>query len=106
MEDLFDNYKGFFDCALTEFCDLHWPCSYTDGCGRCCKLIRARHNTKGHQDDLGIIASGDYQSSFTAEGYGPVWERQLKGAISSVQREFQREQGLIDCFKCAAGHIE
>jgi patatin-like phospholipase/acyl hydrolase len=97
VEDLFDSYKKFFEWTLREYCDLWLPCGYSNGEGRYCLLVRARHNTKGHQDEEGIIAHGEYQSSFTAEAFGPAWERQLRSAISVVQRAFQCEQD-------AAGH--
>ena len=58
-------------------------------------LVKARHNTKGHQDEAGIIAHGEYQASFTADEYGPTWERQLKSAISVVHRDFQQEQDQV-----------
>lgn len=91
MEDLFSNYEQFFDWALAEFCELHWPCSYVHETGRRCLLVKARHNVKGHQDDTGIIAAGGYQASFTVESYGPVWKEQLRSAITSLQRDFNYE---------------
>lgn len=92
VEDLFDSYKKFFDWTLREYCDLWLPCGYNNGAGRYCMLVKARHNTKGHQDEEGIIAHGEYQSCFTAEAFGPSWRQQLQSAISLVQRAFQCEQ--------------
>ncbi|KAK3718358.1 hypothetical protein LTR37_005171 [Vermiconidia calcicola] len=70
VEDLFDSYKKFFDSTLREYCDMWLPCGYSSGDGRHCVLVKARHATKGHQDEEGIMASGEYHSSFTAESYG------------------------------------
>ncbi|KAK3718817.1 hypothetical protein LTR37_004733 [Vermiconidia calcicola] len=95
VEDLFDSYKKFFDSTLREYCDMWLPCGYSSGDGRHCVLVKARHATKGHQDEEGIMARGEYHSSFTAESYGPTWERELRSAISSVQRTFQYEQDQV-----------
>ena len=76
-EDLFNSYKKVFDWTLREYCDMWLPCGYSNGEGRHCMLVKARHNTKGHQDEAGINAHGEYQASFTADEYGPTWERQL-----------------------------
>ena len=92
VEDLFDSYKKFFDWTLREYCDMWLSCGFSNGQGRKCMLVKARHNTKGHQDEDGIIAHGEYQSSFSVEIYGPVWQRHLKSAISVVQRAFCCEQ--------------
>lgn len=102
VEDLLDSYKKFFDWVLNEYCDMWLPCSYSNGEGRRCELVKARHHTKGHQDKQGIIAHGDYRSNFTADEYGPTWERQLRASISFVQGDLQRHQeqyaqgGLLD----------
>lgn len=102
VEDLLDSYKKFFDWVLLEYCDMWLPCSFSDGEGRRCELMKARHHTKGHQDGQGIIAHGDYRSTFTHEEYGPMWERQLRASISFVQGDLQRHQeqyakgGLLD----------
>lgn len=91
MEDLFSNYEEFFDWALAEFCELHCPCAYTHESGRRCMLVKARHNIKGHQDEAGIISTGDYQASFSAESFAPLWKEQLRSAITSIQRDFNYE---------------
>lgn len=91
IEDLFDSYKKLFDWTLREYCDMWLTCGHSKGGGRRCILVKARHNNNGHQDEEGIIAAGEYQSSFTVAGYGPTWERRLNNAISSLQRTFQLE---------------
>lgn len=95
VEDLFDNYQKFFTWTLREYCEMWLPCSYSNGEGRHCMLVKARHTIKGHQDEQGIIAHGEYQSELTAEEFGLTWERQLGSSISVVQRAFQCEQDHV-----------
>lgn len=95
MEDLFHNYESFFDYALAEFFEIHWPCSFTLA-GRRCGLVKVRHEVKGHQDEHGILAAGDYQSSFSTEAFIVRFKEQLKHAIGSVQRDFYYEAEQVN----------
>jgi len=65
VDELFASYERFFDYAMGEYLELHYPCSYVNPDGtRRCMLVRARHQPKGHQDENGIIAAGDYEAAF------------------------------------------
>lgn len=91
VEELFTSYEKFFDYALGEFTEMHWPCSYISSDGsRRCMLVKARHEPKGHQDEKGIIAAGDYQAGFDMS-YLPQWKLQLRSSIGSCSRDFQYE---------------
>ncbi|KAI1760166.1 FabD/lysophospholipase-like protein [Hypoxylon sp. FL1150] len=76
--------------ALQTFADMYWPCSftnpsYTGELGQCCN-VRSGHNPKGHQNKQGrIIGNGDYQSTFNALAFRPVWEQLLKASLTQVQ---------------------
>ncbi|KAK3045411.1 hypothetical protein LTR09_012985 [Extremus antarcticus] len=60
-EELFARYEGFFRYAITEYLQLHSPCTYISSDGsRSCVLVRARHLAKGHQDARGIITTGEH----------------------------------------------
>lgn len=91
VDQLFINYEKFFDYALGEFLELHYPCSYVSADGtRQCMLVKARHLPKGHQDEKGIIAAGDYQAAFGAS-FLPQWKAQLRAAIEGIHRDFSYE---------------
>ncbi|KAI5359445.1 putative Zinc finger, RING-type, patatin-like phospholipase domain-containing protein [Septoria linicola] len=91
VDELFSNYEKFFDWAMGEYLEMHYPCSYISADGtRQCMLVKARHNVKGHQDEKGIIATGDYQAAFDVE-FLPRWKSQLRAAIGSIARDFQYE---------------
>lgn len=91
VDELFTNYEKFFDYALGEYLELHYPCSFvsTDGT-RQCMLVKARHQPKGHQDEKGIIAAGDYEAAFDAT-FVQQWKGQLRTAIHRIQQDFQYE---------------
>lgn len=95
MEDRFHNYEQFFDYALAEFFEIHWPCSFATG-GRRCALVKVRHEVKGHQDEFGILAAGEYQSNFAIEPFISRFKDQLKNAIGSVQRDFYYEAEQVN----------
>ena len=91
VDELFGNYEKFFDYAMGEYLELHYPCSFvsTDGTRRC-MLVKARHQPKGHQDEQGIIAAGDYQAAFDST-FAQQWKAQLRSAIESLHRDFSYE---------------
>lgn len=91
VDELFSNYEKFFDWAMGEYLEMHYPCSYVSSDGtRQCMLVKARHQPKGHQDHKGIIATGDYQAAFDSS-FLPQWKAQLRAAVGTIQRDFQYE---------------
>lgn len=91
VDELFGNYEKFFDYAMGEYLELHYPCSYVSPDGsRHCKLVRARHLPKGHQDEQGIIAAGDYEAAFDSS-FVQLWKAQLRSAIEGLHRDFSYE---------------
>jgi len=91
VDELFGNYEKFFDYAMSEFLELHYPCSYVSADGRRkCVLVKARHQPKGHQDNEGIIAAGDYEAAFDGS-FLPTWKTQLRSAIEGIHRDFSYE---------------
>ncbi|KAK5175711.1 uncharacterized protein LTR77_000850 [Saxophila tyrrhenica] len=90
VDELFTNYEKFFDYAMGEYLELHYRCSYVSSDGRQCQLVKARHQPKGHQDDQGIIAAGDYQAAFDSS-FLPRWKGQLRSAVESLHRDFSYE---------------
>ncbi|KAK4626402.1 85/ calcium-independent phospholipase A2 [Fulvia fulva] len=91
VDELFGNYEKFFDWAMGEYLEMHYPCSFISVDGtRQCMLVKARHQPKGHQDEKGIIAAGDYQAAFDAS-FLPQWKTQLRSSIATIQRDFQYE---------------
>ncbi|TKA29096.1 hypothetical protein B0A54_16206 [Friedmanniomyces endolithicus] len=91
VDELFANYEKFFDFAMGEYLELHHPCSFVgaEG-GRRCMLVKARHQPKGHQDEKGIIAAGDYQAAFDST-FTHQWKAQLRAAIEGIHRDFSYE---------------
>lgn len=91
VDELFGNYEKFFDYAMGEYLELHYPCSFVSPDGtRQCMLVKARHQPKGHQDDKGIIAAGDYEAAFDSS-FLQRWKTQLRAAMDGIQRDFQYE---------------
>ncbi|SMR43927.1 unnamed protein product [Zymoseptoria tritici ST99CH_3D1] len=91
VEELFSSYEKFFDWAMGEYLEMHYPCSYVSADGtRQCMLVKARHLPKGHQDEQGIIATGDYQAAFDSN-FLQTWKAQLRAAVATIQRDFQYE---------------
>jgi hypothetical protein len=96
LDELFASYEKFFDWAMGEYLEMHYPCSYISADGtRQCMLVKARHQPKGHQDEKGIIAAGDYQAAFDAN-FVPHWKVQLRTAIGNIHRDFQYELEQVD----------
>lgn len=88
LDRLFQNYVGFFEYAVTEYLQLHCSCSFVSPDGlRMCKSVRARHQIKGHQDEHGIIAVGDYVSPF-AEDFAKQWIESLRIEIGKLHVSF------------------
>nr|POE62816.1 calcium-independent phospholipase a2-gamma [Quercus suber] len=91
VDQLFANYEKFFDYAMGEYLELHYPCSYVSADGtRQCMLVKARHLPKGHQDEKGIIAAGDYEAAFDST-FLQQWKGQLRSAIEGIHRDFSYE---------------
>jgi predicted acylesterase/phospholipase RssA len=91
VDELFTNYEKFFDWAMGEYLEMHYPCSYVSADGtRQCQVVKARHQAKGHQDEKGIIATGDYQAGVDNDFHN-MWKEKLRAAIASIQRDFQYE---------------
>lgn len=91
VDELFFNYEKFFDYAMGEYLELHYPCSYASADGkRHCMLVKARHQPKGHQDEQGIIAAGDYEAAFDTT-FLQQWKSQLRSAIENLHRDFSYE---------------
>lgn len=90
VDQLFTNYEKFFDYAMGEYLELHYPCCFVNSDGRRCQVVKARHLAKGHQDDKGIIAAGDYEASFEP-GFVKAWKSQLRMAIDGIHRDFSYE---------------
>lgn len=88
VDELFINYVQFFDYAIEEYLQLYYPCSFVslDGTRRC-KLVRARHQVKGHQDEHGIISAGGYESTFDPM-FAQEWLAQLRAVIADLHCEF------------------
>ncbi|KAK3115116.1 hypothetical protein LTR53_005893, partial [Teratosphaeriaceae sp. CCFEE 6253] len=91
VDQLFSNYEKFFDYAMGEYLELHFPCSFASADGtRKCMLVKARHQPKGHQDERGIIAAGDYEAAFDSS-FASQWKAQLRAAIEGIHRDFSYE---------------
>lgn len=91
VDELFTSYEKFFDYVMCEFLELHYPCSFVSADGtRQCMLVKARHQPKGHQDERGIIAAGDYQAAFDSK-FVRQWKKQLRSAIEGIHRDFSYE---------------
>lgn len=91
VDELFSNYEKFFDYAIGEYLELHYPCSYVSADGtRQCTLVKARHQVKGHQDEKGIIATGDYEAAFDSS-FLSQWKAQLRMAMEGIHRDFSYE---------------
>ncbi|OCL08081.1 hypothetical protein AOQ84DRAFT_293846 [Glonium stellatum] len=86
-QELAKHHQRYFYNALEEFCDMSWPCGFSNEKGRCVN-VKSRHISKGHQNDKGkIIAAGDYRSSFSALKYGQQWNDTLFENIQNLQNE-------------------
>ncbi|KAI8947268.1 hypothetical protein F4801DRAFT_519668 [Xylaria longipes] len=84
-----DRYAASCVGAMQTFAGLYWPCSFqTPGngeLGQCCN-VKLGHNPKGHQNKHGkIIGHGEYQSSFNAAIFQPVWEHLIRASLVQVQ---------------------
>lgn len=91
LHELFANYTRFFEHAMAEYLQMHCPCSFVSVDGtRVCKSVKARHRAKGHQDERGIIAAGDYVSPFD-DAFARDWMFQLEAAIKDLHRTFSEE---------------
>lgn len=85
------NVVAVVDWMMSEYLEMHYPCAFVSADGsRQCMLVKARHQPKGHQDEKGIIAAGEYQAAF-GPSFLPHWKAQLRNAIESTQRDFQYE---------------
>jgi hypothetical protein len=88
LHELFSNYTCFFEYAITEYFQLFCPCSFVSEDGtRMCRSVKARHRAKGHQDERGIIAAGDYVSAFD-HTFVSTWMDQLQAAVDDLHPIF------------------
>ena len=99
-KDLIKNYQTFFDGALQEFCDMHWPCDFKNNKGQCIN-VSSRHNPKGHQNRAGkIIAAGTYESKFRPDRFRDKWHELLVKHVHKFQNEArdmaQKGRGGLD----------
>jgi predicted acylesterase/phospholipase RssA len=88
LETLSIPYEKFFERAVGEYLALHVRCAYSSSNGtRRCNMVQARHNVKGHQDQRGVIASGDFVPPFGI-AFASQWTRQHKEAMSQLEIDF------------------
>lgn len=88
LHELFYNYTCFFEYAIAEYLELYCPCAFVSLDGtRLCKSVKARHRAKGHQDERGIIAAGDYVSAFD-DTFAQNWMEQLRASIDDLHQTF------------------
>ena len=88
LETLSIPYEKFFERAVGEYLALHVRCAYSSPNGtRRCNMVQARHDVKGHQDQRGVIASGDFVSPFGI-AFASQWARQHKEAMSQLEIDF------------------
>jgi hypothetical protein len=103
LHELFTNYTCFFEYAIAEYFQLFYPCSFVSEDGtRMCKSVKARHRAKGHQDERGIIAAGDYVSAFD-HTFVPNWMGQLREAIDELHQTFS---SALDQAARVSGYVE
>jgi hypothetical protein len=82
-----DVYADLCDEALESFCNMYWPCSFSNEHGRCVNM-KSGHNPKGHQNRAGkIIAAGDYKSKFDFHTYADVWISNISHYLEKIQKE-------------------
>jgi len=84
-----DRYAKSCIGALQTFAELYLPCSFYNPAygdvGQCCN-VKSGHNPKGHQNKQGkIIGHGDYESTFNAATFQPVWEHLIRASLVQVQ---------------------
>jgi hypothetical protein len=94
LETLSIPYVNMFERAVGDYLGLHVTCGYTGpGGARRCQMVESRHGVKGHQDQRGIIAVGDFIPPFGL-AFAGQWNQHLKQAISQLQMDFcyRREQ--------------
>ena len=88
LETLSIPYVKFFESAVGEYLSLHVRCAYSNPNGaRRCSIVQARHNVKSHQDQRGVIASGDFVTPFGV-AFANQWTKQLKEAMSQLEIDF------------------
>ncbi|KAF2792920.1 FabD/lysophospholipase-like protein [Melanomma pulvis-pyrius CBS 109.77] len=88
-QDLFGDYLPNFENALTEFCNMHWPCEFSNKKGRCVNVSK-RHESKGHQNENGkVLAAGEYQANFT-DKYKVTWMNSLKMRLAELQNDLKK----------------
>ncbi|KAF9892309.1 hypothetical protein FE257_002086 [Aspergillus nanangensis] len=92
-ESVFREYLEYFDDALDDFCDHHWPCEYRSTEGRCVN-VRSGHQAKGHQLKNGrVLAVQDYESSFTAEGFRETFRNMICNNLGALVLKLQQVTG-------------
>jgi hypothetical protein len=107
-QDLFPEYKTYFDYTLKEFCSKHSPCRH-----KSCANVQQSH-VKGHQNQRGkIIAVGEYESEFSYEDYYNPWMADVLHDIKSLQslesankRSDNRGRAIPDAVLALNQHVE
>ena len=80
---------SYCERVFTDFCDMHWPCTFRKGKLQCVK-VEVGHNTKGHQTAQGkVIEAGDYFPSFQ-------YNRNLRQWIQCLERELAKIEFATD----------
>jgi hypothetical protein len=103
LHELFSSYACFFEYAISEYIQLYCPCSFVSEDGtRVCRSVKARHKAKGHQDERGIIAAGDYVSAFD-DTFVQSWMDQLRTSIDDLHRTFSK---ALNQPALVAGNVE
>ncbi|KAF2158446.1 hypothetical protein M409DRAFT_31046 [Zasmidium cellare ATCC 36951] len=86
--------------AVEVFFQEHYPCWYrSSDRRRSCKLVRARHSSKGHQDDAGIFAAGEFVSDILIS-WPAQWASHIfnTSAVRTIRHELdiRRVRGLTE----------
>ncbi|KAL8968226.1 MAG: hypothetical protein Q9183_002563 [Haloplaca sp. 2 TL-2023] len=78
-------YMSYCERAFTDFCDMHWPCSFRKGKLQCVK-VAVGHNTKGHQTAQGkLIETGEYVPSFRYHNDLRQWIQSLEKELANIE---------------------
>lgn len=89
-----ERYWNHCDQALDDFCNIFWPCTFSNKRGDRCVNVKERH-VKGHQNDRGtVIGSGPYEADFTPEIFYELWFKYLKAYLKSFDDELRSKRIL------------
>ena len=88
--ETFEYHKPALDGALNQFCDMWWPCTYSNIKGKRC-INSSEGHARGHQDERGKpIGDGGYQSDFTPDTYRHTWHANLRDYLVNIQKLMER----------------